>query len=160
MTAGWLAYASALAAIWAPGQPDDRKIPPARPAVPFEKHAEFDCDWVMPAEPLIRGSIRRGEQSPVLQIFDPVFNSWSDNDYPTVEISAGGPGGRVEALGYVIHWAKEGSALGIFLDEEARGVVGGASQLQIWKEGRPVLNLALADTPSAAELAACVSEGD
>ena len=162
MTAGWLAYASALAAVSAPAQPDDRGIPPPRPAVPFEKHAEFDCDWVMqdPGEPRIRGSIRRGEQSPVLQIFDPVFESWSDNDYPTIELSAGGPGGRVEALAYVIHWAKEGSALGIFLDEEARGVVGRARQLQIWKDGKPVLDLALADTPSAEELAACVSEGD
>ena len=39
-------------------------------------------------------------------------------------------------------------------------IVGGAKQLQIWRDGRPVLNLALANTPSVKELAACVSEGD
>ena len=157
-----LAYLVALAALLAPGQTTGRERSPAPPAVPFEKHAELNCDWVMrgPAKEQVRASISRGEQSPVLHIVDPLFNSWSDVDYPTIELSAGGSGGRVEALAYVTHPKETGSSLSIFLNEKVRGVVGGAKQLRIWKDGRPVLNLALANTPSAKELAACVSEGD
>ena len=131
-------------------------------AASFEKHAEFDCDWTMksPAGGVIRGSIRRGEQSPVLTIVDPLFASWSDNADHAIQLSAGGPPDRVEALSYVIPSAEPGPYLAIFLDEKVRGVVGGAEQLQVWKDGKPVLTLALANTPSADELAACVSEGD
>ena len=157
-----LAYLSALAALLAPGQTTDRERLPARPAVPFEKHAELDCDWVMrgPAKEQIRASISRGEQSPVLHIVDPLFNSWSDVDYPTIELSAGGTRRRVEALAYVTHPQETSSSLDIFLNGRARGILGGAKQLQIWKDGRLVLSLPLAKTPSADELAACVSEGD
>jgi len=151
-----------LALLLAAAAGDELGFPPARPAVPFQRNAEIDCDWVMkdPAEPLIRGSISRGEQSPVLFIVDPVFKGWSDADYPTVELSVGGADRRVEALAYVTHSTEAGSLLGIFLDDEVRAVVGGAELLRIWKDGTPVLSLALANTPSAEELAACVSEGD
>jgi hypothetical protein len=155
---------SALAALLAPGHAGDGGISPERPMVSFEKRTEFNCYWVMrdAAQPLaIRGSIRPGEQSPELQIFDPMFNDWSDIEYPTVELSAGGSGARGTALAYVSHSTPaHGPFLAIFLDEEARGVVGGAMQLQVWKDGRLVLDMALAGTPSAEELAACVSEGD
>ncbi|HEU5481711.1 MAG TPA: hypothetical protein VFU80_01285 [Sphingomicrobium sp.] len=127
---------------------------PARPAA-FEKHAEFDCNWRAKG-----ASIGRGEQSPVLSIVDPKFESWSDNEDHAIELSAGGGSDRVEALSYVIHSAEKGSTLAIFLDAAARSVVGGARQLQIWKGGKPVLDLAFANTPSAEDLAACVSEGD
>lgn len=153
-----LIYLSALAALLTPGQTDG----PAGPALRFEKHAELDCDWVMrgPAREGVRGSISRGEQSPVLHIVDPLFNSWSEVSDPVIALSAGASGRRVEALGYVIHSREAGSSLGIFLNEKVRSIVGGARQLQIWKDGKLVLNLALANTPSANELAACVSEGD
>jgi hypothetical protein len=154
----------ALAALLASGQADDKGIPSARTAVSFEKDAELNCYWVMrdAAQPLaIRGSIRPGEQSPELQIFDPMFDGWSDLDYPTVELSVGKSDARVEALAYVMpSTPARGPFLAIFLDEGARRVVGSASRLQIWKDGKPVLDMALADTPSAEELAACVSEGD
>lgn len=152
----------ALAALLAPGATGDAPLPTARRAVPFEKHEELDCDWVMrgPAKEQVRASISRGEQSPVLHIVDPLFNSWSDVDYPTIELSVGRSGRRVVALAYVTHSKETSSSLGIFLDEKVRSVVGGAKQLQIWKDGRPVLSLPLANTPSAGELAACVSEGD
>ena len=152
----------ALAALLAVGQAGDGGSTPARQAVQFEKHAEHDCDWTMrdASGRLIRGSIRPGEQSPVLQIFDPMFDGWSDSDYPTVELSTD-KGAPVDALAYVIHSAPTaGSYLGIFLDEQVRAVVGSATHLQMRKDGTPVIDLALADTPSAEELAACVSEGD
>ena len=153
---------SALAALSAPGQPADHGAPPARPAISFEKHAEFDCDWVMrdAAAKSIRGSIGRGEQSPVLHIVDSAFKGWSEVDDPTLALSAGGRGGRVQALAYVIHSAAAGPSLNIFLDEKVRGVVGRARKLEIWKDGKLQLTLTLTNTPTARELAACVSEGD
>jgi hypothetical protein len=158
VTAGLVAYASALVFFLDPAQGGQ---PAISPAFSFEKHSEWDCDWALrESGGPIRGSIRRSEQSPVLEIFDPAFTSWSDNEEPKLELSAGTEEKRVAALSYVIHWKEKGSALSIFLDEDVRPIVGGASQLHIWSDGRPVLNLKLSNTPSPAELAACVSEGD
>lgn len=152
----------ALLALLTGAATDEWGLPPARPAVPFEKHAEIDCDWMMKdrGEPLIRGSISRGEQSPVLYILDPLFAGWSDNEDHEIELVESGSGKRARALAYVLHSKETSASLSIFLDAEARSVVGGAKYLTIWKDGRPVLNLAFANTPSAEELAACESEGD
>ena len=151
-----LEYLFALVGFLAPDQSADRQ----RVQLSFERRA--DCDWVMrgSAKGEVRGSITRGEQSPVLHIVDPLFNGWSEVNDPVLALSAGGSGRRVEALGYVIHSREANSSLSIFLNEKVRRIVGGARQLQIWRDGRPVLNLALANTPSAKALAACVSEGD
>ncbi|HEU5481712.1 MAG TPA: hypothetical protein VFU80_01290 [Sphingomicrobium sp.] len=131
---------------------------PARPAVPFQKHAEVDCDWMMksPAEELIRGSIGQGDDDPILYLVDPVFDGWSDTEDHSVELSAGGSGGRAKARAYATHGGGSPGSLGIYLNAEARQIVGGATAVQVWKDGKPVLNLAFANTPSAAELDACV----
>lgn len=160
VTAGLVAYASAL--FFAdPAQGSQPATSPASPVFSFEKHPEWDCDWALrESGGPIRGSIQRGEQSPVLEIFDPAFTGWSENEEPELALSTGAGANRVQALSYVIHRAETGSALSIFLDEDVRPIVGGAAQLHIWRHGRPVLNLALSNTPSAEQLAACVSEGD
>ena len=130
--------------------------PPARPAVPFVKHAEVYCDWMMhdPNEKWIRGSIGQGDEDPVISFVDTVFASWSDSEDHHIEVSGGDPPRRVPARA----WASTGGqgSIGFYMDAELRKLIGGATSLQIWKDGRPVLNLALANTPSAAELDACV----
>jgi hypothetical protein len=134
------------------------QAPPARPAVPFEKHAEIDCDWMMksPAEEWIRGSIGQGDGDPILYLVDPAFNGWSETEDQVVELSVGGSAELTEARAYAVAAGEGPSALGIYLDEDARKFVGGAEQVTVWKGGKPVLNLAFANTPSAAELDACV----
>ena len=158
---GLVAYASALAFFADPAQGAQSATSAASPGFSFEKHPEWDCDWALRENGgPVRGSIRRSEQSPVLEIFDPAFTGWSEIEEPELELSTGTGARRVEALSYVIHRAEAGSALSIFLDEDVRPIVGGATRLHIWRGGRPVLNLALSNTPSAEQLAACVSEGD
>jgi hypothetical protein len=48
------------------------------------------------------------------------------------------------------------NAIGFYMRPSVRAIVGGATSLQIWKDGKPVYNATLAATPSAAELDACV----
>ena len=156
-----LGLAAALAFFLDPAQRGQSAVPAASPGLSFEKHSEWDCDWTLRENGgRVRGSIRRSEQSPVLEIFDPAFTGWSEVEEPELERSAGAEARRVEALSYVIHRAEGGSALSIFLDEDVRSIVGGAARLHIWRDGGPVLELALSNSPSADQLAACVSEGD
>ena len=120
----YLALAAMLAATdaIAPG------LPPARPAVPFEKHAEIDCDWVMksPAEEWIRGSIGQGDDDPILYLVDPAFNGWSDTEDLRVALSAGASAELTDARAYAVTAGEGPSSLGIYLDEDARRLVGGA----------------------------------
>ena len=162
--AGALAGALLIAASATGAQPASADMspvamPPARPIVPFVKHAEVDCDWTMKdaGEEWIRGSIGRGDEDPVISLVDTAFYSWSDSEEHAIELSAGDPARRVPASA----WAGNAGgqmpgSIGFYLDPPLRQLIGGATSVQVWKNGEPVFNAAWAGTPSVAELEACV----
>jgi hypothetical protein len=134
-------------------------FPPARALVPFVRDAGTDCIWTMhdKSEKWIRGSIGRGDEDPVFDFVDPAFAGWSDSDRHPIEVSAGDPARRLPASA----WAAGAESttpgsIGFYANAQLRKLIGGASSIQIWKGGKPIFNAALANTPSAAELDACV----
>ena len=134
-------------------------FPPARPVVPFVADGDVGCSWMMHdrAEKWIRGSIGQGDEDPVISLVDHAFDRWGDRDDYPIEVSVGDRARRVTATA----WAGTGDgdrpgSLGFYLDARLRKLIGGATSLQVWRDGKPVFNAALAATPSAAELDACV----
>lgn len=155
-----LEIAAALIAAAPPAvAPFGAPMPIARPLVPFAKTAEVDCDWMMhdPREKWIRGSIGHGDGEPVMSLVDSVFYSWSDSEDHAIEISAGDPARRAPASAWAGNaGGQTPGSIGFRMNAELRQLIGGATSLQIWKDGNPVLNAVLAATPSKAELDACV----
>ena len=60
------------------------------------------------------------------------------------------------AEGWVSHGAEKSSMFGLYLDARARRAMAGATRLELSRDGKPVIDLFLSDTPSRAELNACV----
>lgn len=135
-------------------------FPPARPLVPFVKD-EVYCGWTMHArgkEKWIRGGIGRGDENPMIHFADRAFDGWSDSERHTIEVSVGDSERRLP----VSAWSSKGSkapGLAAFdMDAKMRRHIGGATSLQIWKDGKPVFNTLLSGTPSAAQLDACIQK--
>lgn len=160
MTALALALAAALLA-----PAGDAAFPPARPVVPFVEIGDIGCHWTMhgAGEKWIRGGLGQGDDDPVITLVDNAFDRWSDSDEHLIEVSAGDPARRAPANAWAGNaGGQTPGTIGFYLDAALRQLIGGASSLQIWKDGTPVYNTALAAMPSAAELDACVrppSEG-
>ena len=136
------------------------KFPPARPLVPYVYDTNVDdCVWMMhdKSEKFIRGGIGRGDEDPVIDFVDMAFYDWSDSENHVIEVSAGDPRRRLPARG----WAGNAGghspgSIAFYMDAKLRQLIGGATSLQIWKQGKPVFNTLLANTPTAAQLDACV----
>jgi len=135
-------------------------FPPARPLVPYVYDTQVDdCMWTMhdPSEQWIRGGIGRGDEDPVIDFVDQAFFDWSDSEEHGIEISTGDPGRRLPATAWASNaGGQTPGSIGFYMDAELRKLIGGATSLQVWKHGKPVFNTMLANTPSAAELDACV----
>ena len=134
-------------------------FPPARSVVPYVSGPGSHCYWEMHdrSENWKRGGIVPGDQVPVVHFVDHAFDSWDENLDHQIEISVGDPARRLSASA----WTGSGNAempgmIGFDLSAELRKLIGGATSLQVWKDGQPVYNAALAETPTAAELDACV----
>jgi len=134
-------------------------FPAARSPVPYAEEGDVGCYWTMhdPKEKWIRGGIGRGDHEPVFDLVDNAFFSWSDSGRHAIEVSTGDPGRRLPASA----WASNagGAApggIGFYMNADMRKLIGGATSVQIWKDGKPVFNAVLAKTPTAAELDACV----
>ena len=154
--AGVLAIGLALAAELGAATP----FPPARPLVPFVYDTDVDdCRWDMhdKAEKWIRGGIGRGDDDPIIDFVDMAFFNWSDSERHAIEVSVGDPKRRLPASAWSSNAGGQtpGSAT-FYMNAAMRQLIGGATSLQIWKDGRPVFHTLLAGTPSAAELDACV----
>lgn len=135
-------------------------FPPPRPLVPFVYDTIVDdCVWTMheKSEKWIRGWIGRGDDDPVIDLVDYAFYDWSDRDRHQIEVSVGDPNRRLPASAWSSNAGGQTPGSATFtMDAEMRRLIGGATSLQIWKEGKPVFNTLLAGTPSAAQLDACV----
>lgn len=135
-------------------------FPSARPLVPFVK-SEAYCSWGMHAkgkEKWIRGDIGRGDENPMISFVDRVFDDWSDSDRHAIEVSVGDPNQRLAASAWSTEGGEAPGSAAFYMDAKMRQLIGGATSLQIWKDGKPVFNTTLANTPSAAELDACIQK--
>ena len=135
-------------------------FPPARPLVPFVYNTDVDdCVWDMhdKSEKWIRGGIGRGDDDPIIDFVDMAFFHWSDSERHVIEVSVGDPKRRLPASAWSSNAGGQtpGSAT-FYMNAELRKLIGGATSLQIWKDGKPVFHTLLANTPSAAQLDACV----
>jgi len=134
-------------------------FPAARSLVPYAVDGDVGCHWTMhdPKEKWIRGGIGQGDEEPVFELVDSAFYDWSDSGRHAIEISAGDPARRVP----VEAWAgnaggQSPGSIGFYMSADMRRLVGGATSVQVWKDGMAVYHAVLAETPSAAELEACV----
>jgi hypothetical protein len=149
-----------LVAILAGGAvPATPAFPPARSLVPYVPGPGSHCYWEMHdrSEKWNRGGIVPGDEVPVVHFVDHAFDSWDEDRDQRVEISVGDPARRLPANA----WAGRGDAerpgmMGFDLDANLRKLLGGATSVQIWKDGKPVYNAVLAQTPTTAQLDACV----
>lgn len=134
-------------------------FPPARPVVPFVPEGDIGCYWTMhdKSEKWIRGGIGMGDEDPMIDFVDRAFYDWSDSEDHLIEVSVGDPNRRLPAKAWAGNAGGQtpGSAA-FYMNAEMRKLIGGATSLQIWKDGKPVFNTLLANTPSAADLDACV----
>ena len=152
--------ASLLALLLAAAGPATTAFPPPRPLVPFVYDTMVDdCVWTMhdKSEKWTRGGIGRGDDDPLIDFVDYAFDGWSARERHAIEVSVGDPARRLP----VSAWSSnaDGQAPGsatFFMNAEMRRLIGGATSLQIWKDGKPVFNTILAGTPTAAQLDACV----
>ena len=136
-------------------------FPPPRSLVPFVKHKELDCNWDMedvPREKWIRGGIERGDEDPMISFVDHAFDDWSESGRHNIEVSVGDPKHRLPASVWVSKGSEPPGIAGFYMDAKMRRLIGGATSLQIWKDGTPVFNTLLAGTPSTAELDACIQK--
>ncbi len=151
-----LIAASAPAAESSPGQPI---FPAARSLVPYVETGDVGCSWTMhdPKEKWIRGGIGQGDEEPVFDLVDTAFGSWSDSEEHSIEVSAGDAARRVPATAWAGNaGGQTPGSIGFYMSPELRQLIGSATSVQIWKDGKPVFNAMLAGTPTAAELDACV----
>jgi hypothetical protein len=150
----------ALALALAAAAPPAAAFPPPRPLVPFVYDTDVDdCVWRMhdKSEKWIRGGIGRGDEDPMIDFVDWAFHGWSDSERHAIEISVGDPARRLPATA----WSTSGGgqtpgSLAFYMDAKLRQMIGGATSLQVWKGGKPVFSTLLANTPTAAQLDACV----
>ena len=134
-------------------------FPPARSLVPFVAEVDIDCDWMMhdAKEKWIRGSIGQGDDDPIIGFVDQAFFSWSDSEDHLIEISVGDPKHRVGAKAWASNaGGQTPGSIGFTMTAGLRQLIGGATSLQVWKNGAPVFNTVLANTPSADKLDSCV----
>ena len=135
-------------------------FPAPRPLAPFVYDTNVDdCAWDMhlKQEKWIRGGIGRGDTDPVIHFVDQAFDRWSDAEQHRIEISVGDPAVRLPVTGWSSNAGGQApGSIGFYMDAPMRKLIGGATSLQVWKDGVPVFNTLLANTPSAAVLDACV----
>ena len=134
--------------------------PPVPPVKPWVPHADIGCDWWLSGADGKShvASIGQGDEL-MLSFSDAAFMAWSDLKRPRVElIFDSDPKRRVFVEGWATHGGagSSNSSFGLYLDAAARRALGGATRLELRRDGKAVIDLRLAATPSQAELDACV----
>jgi len=146
--------ASHLPASWDPG---DTPLASASAVKPWEW--ESQCRWWLSREDgrSLRASIGGGEGVLIMTVADPAFLAWSQSNQPRFDLVFNGDEQqRVRAEGWVSHVGNETGMLGFELSPEALRRFGGATSLEIRREGRAFFTQPLAATPSTAALEGCV----
>lgn len=130
------------------------------PVKPWVLHAEIACDWWLSGADGKRhvASIGQGDEL-MLSFSDAAFMAWSESERPRVELIFNhDPKRRVFVEGWATHGGagSTSSSFGFYLDAAARRAMGKATRVELRRNGKPVIGLPLAATPSKAELDACV----
>jgi hypothetical protein len=125
---------------------------------------QHECEWWLSEEDGVRhlASVGPGDGAMMLSVSDPAFAAWSEVDRPLVElIFDGDPQKRVEAEGWATHGGDPDSAsFGLYLKPEALAALAEATQLQMRRDGQPVMAITLAGNLELADLEACVPSPD
>lgn len=130
------------------------------PVKPWAPQGDIGCSWLItgPDGKSHVVSIGQGDEL-MLSFDDPAFLDWSEEERPQVElIFDRDPAKRVLVNGWATHGGEgsTSSSFGLYLDAAARRGLSGATQLELRRDGRPVIDLPLAATPNLAALEACV----
>lgn len=125
-------------------------------AKPWRK--DNDCLWWLSGADgkSLRASIEQDADGVGLTIADPAFKTWSEVDRIKVELRFDHDAKRrVTTKGWVTRG--EGYAMfGLNLSADALGKLGGATTLELRRNGKVVVEQQLSATPTKAELLACV----
>jgi hypothetical protein len=124
---------------------------------PWER--ERDCGWWLSREDghSLRGSIEPGDTGIVLTLANPAFAAWSDEERPRVLLLFNGdPRRRVVANGWSTHGNDGQASFGIELQKRSLGAMAGATGFELHRDGKSIMILPLAKTPSLADLKACI----
>jgi hypothetical protein len=130
---------------------------PAQAAKPWAK--EDACRWWLSDADgkSLRASIEQSSDGLVLTVSDDAFRTWSELETPKVELRFDrDPKRRATLEGWVSLGGGTVGMFGLYLDATARKAMGEATTLELFRDGKLVVTLPLAATPTAAELEACV----
>jgi hypothetical protein len=133
-------------------------LAPPAPVKPWEEVGDIGCSWWLsgPDGKTHRASIGTGDDDPVLTIDDSAFVAFPEYGRVPVTVRFDGDPKRTATAtawtGIVIGGER---SLGMFLDKRARRALGGARRIEVMHEGKTLLDLPLARTPSRAELEKC-----
>jgi hypothetical protein len=137
---------------------------PASAASGQQWEREHECGWWLSEEDGVRhlASIGQGDGAMMLSVSDPAFAAWSEEDRPVVElIFDGDPQKQFEAEGWATHGGDPDSAsFGLYLEPEELAALAGATQLEMRRDGRPVVDITLTGNLDPADLEACVPSPD
>jgi hypothetical protein len=132
------------------------------PAQQWER--EHECGWWLSEEGGVRhlASIGQGDGAMMLSLSDPAFAAWSEEDRPMVELILDGDlQNRVEAEGWATHGGEPASAsFGLYLEPDDLAALARATQLQMRRDGQPIVDITLAGNLELADLEACVPPPD
>ena len=146
----------AVADVAPPANPSTGVPAPAVQPTAWEK--TNDCSWWLANTDgkSLRASIEQDPDGLSITFGDLIFNTWPEGDRPKVEVRFNrDPKRRFVTDGWSTHG--EGFAMfGLYVPKTALKKMGGAKLLELRRKGKPVLALTLTNTPSAAELKACL----
>ena len=126
------------------------------PVAPWTK--ESDCSWWLSRDDgkSLRASISRGEDGVILTLADPVFNTWSDSGQPRVELRFNKDSKRRVLTDGWVSSGGDWGMFGLHLSDDTFRVMDRATNIELLHDGALVFEQPLAQTPTQAELEACV----
>jgi hypothetical protein len=136
--------------------------PPTAPAVnaikPWVPEPDMDCDWWVSREDGHSHRASIGQDDGLsMGLSDLGFDAWPETNQIRVELIFNhDPERRVSVIGWTTHISEAPTMLGFYLDAEARRALGGATRLELLRDGKTIVDMPLAATPSQAELDRCV----
>ena len=151
------ALAKQVSADWLPNQAS--RHGGTRPAGTVRSwFRERDCGWWLSRDDgkshLV--SIGRGD-GVLLSLSDAAFRDWSEEGRPAVELILDrDQRRRIRTTGWVTKGGDTTASFGLYLDAAARRAISRATRLELFRDGKPVVDLFLSETPSRDELDACV----